>query len=192
MRGSTSTNGMEPSAIQAAATTGPPPMIQQDYEIDWDGEVGAPLDVFWCEGHGHDPADFVRAVVEHCLDYGRDIPRIEDVRRPAELWQCDRKSGDSITYERRESVEGLRRADWRPVTVLDCERRRLGATSCSVKGCTRPVRSQQAFPVVWEPDGEYVALEMRLCDEHRGQIPDQTYRLVFVPVGATIMLEGDR
>ena len=54
--------------------------------------------------------------------------------------------------------------------------------------CTRPVMSAQAFPIVWEPDGEYVALDMRLCDEHRRQVPEQPYRLRFIPVGATIVL----
>ena len=162
----------------------------QDCEVDYDGDVGGWLDVFWTEGHGHDSVEFIRAVVDHCLDSGHDIPKIPAELEPAEVWHHDRKVGDSVIYQRRTDLEGARLADWRPVTVLDCERRFFGGSSCSVTHCTRPVMSAQAFPIVWEPDGEYVALDMRLCDEHRRQVPEQPYRLRFIPVGATIVLEA--
>ena len=164
--------------------------IYQNCEVDYDGDVGGWLDVFWAEGHGHDAAGFLRAVVDHCLDSGHDIPKIPAELEPAEVWHHDRKVGDSVIYQRRTDLGGARLADWRPVTVLDCERRFFGGSSCSVTHCTRPVMSAQAFPIVWEPDGEYVALDMRLCDEHRRQVPEQPYRLRFIPVGATIMLEA--
>lgn len=165
--------------------------INQDYDIDFDGEVGSPLDVFWCEGHVDDDTSFIRAVVDHCIEWGRTIPRISEDKAPTLVWQHDRKDGDSVTYIRRDSDEGLRRADWRPVTLLDCERRFMGATSCSVTRCTGPVRSSQGLEVVWEPDGDHLALDMRLCDKHREQMPDQSYRLRFIPVGATILLGED-
>ena len=41
--------------------------IVQDCEVDYDGDVGGWLDVFWTEGHGHDSVEFIRAVVDHCL-----------------------------------------------------------------------------------------------------------------------------
>ncbi len=166
--------------------------IMQDCEVDDDGDVGGWLDVFWCEGHGHDAETFILAVVDHCLEWGHDIPKIPSDAVVAEVWQHDRKVGDSVIFERRSNLDGVRLAAWRPVTVLDCERRFFGGSSCSVAACTRPVRSSQAVPVVWEPDGEYLALEMRLCDEHRRQVPEKSYRLRFIPVGATIMLDGDR
>ena len=42
------------------------------------------------------------------------------------------------------------------------------------------------------PMSEYLALDVRLCAEHRRQIPDQCYRLRFIPVGATIVLKADQ
>lgn len=33
---------------------------------------------------------------------------------------------------------------------------------------------------------------VRLCDEHRRQVPEKSYRLRFIPVGATIMLDGEQ
>ena len=166
--------------------------IMQDCEVDDDGDVGGWLDVFWCEGHGHDAGDFVQSVVDHCLEWGHDIPKIPSDAVVAEVWQHDRKVGDSVIFERRSNLDGVRLADWRPVTVLDCERRFFGGSSCSVTNCTRPVMSAQGFPIVWEPDGEYLALDVRLCAEHRRQIPDQCYRLRFIPVGATIVLKADQ
>ena len=165
--------------------------INQDCEVDDDGDIGGWLEVFWAEGHGHNAEEFIRAVVDHCLEWGHDIPRIAEGCEPVELWQCDRKRGDSVVFDRRSEPAGLL-AHWRAVTVLDCERRFFGAASCSVTDCTRPVMSSQGFPIAWEPDGEYVALDMRLCSEHRRLIPDQSYRLRFVPVGATIVLEAPR
>ena len=166
--------------------------IMQDCEVDDDGDVGGWLDVFWCEGHGHDAGKFIRAVVDHCLDWGHDIPKVPKGLEPVEMWHHDRTVGDAVIHQRRTDREGVRLADWRPVTVLDCERRFFGGSSCSVTNCTRPVMSAQGFPIVWEPDGEYLALEMRLCDEHRRQVPEKSYRLRFIPVGATIMLDGER
>lgn len=166
--------------------------IMQDCEVDDDGDIGGWLDVFWAEGHGHDAGDFVQSVVDHCLEWGHDIPKIPSDAVVAEVWQHDRKVGDSVIFERRSNLDGVRLAAWRPVTVLDCERRFFGGSSCSVTNCTRPVMSAQGFPIVWEPDGEYLALDVRLCAEHRRQIPDQRYRLRFIPVGATIVLKADQ
>lgn len=165
--------------------------INQDAEVDDDGDIGGWLDVFWCEGHDVDGETFLRALVDHCLAWGHDVPRIPRDAEPAEMWQHDRTAGDAVIFERERNVpDGARRADWRPVTVLDLERRFMGGAACSVRGCTGAVYSSQAFPVVWEPDGENLALDVRLCREHRTQIPDQPYRLRFIPVGATIVLEA--
>lgn len=163
--------------------------IEQDCELDYDGEVGNHLPVFWCEGHGHDGTEFVRAVVEHCIDYGEDIPAIEWDATPVEMWQTDRDMGDAVEYVRAAEIpSGDRRDAWRPVTVLDLWRRCHGATKCSVNGCSKPWDSGQPIQIVTEVDGPYTALTMWLCREHRELLPEPSYRLRFVPVGSTIML----
>lgn len=163
--------------------------IEQDHQLDYDGEVSGPMHVYWAEGHDHDPEAFLRAVIDHCIDYARDIPRIAWDEPSVEMWQRDVAHGDSVEYHREQEIpSGHRRADWRPVTVLDLERSPRGATKCSVNNCTRPWDSGQPIQITHEVDGPYLALTMWLCREHREAIPEPSYRLRFIPVGATIML----
>lgn len=164
--------------------------VEQDYEYD-EGEIGGPMDVYWVEGHGLDPDDVLSAVVEHCLEVGR-VPRIDYEDRPVEMWQQNVEHGDSVEYRRfTELPEDHRVRSLREITVLDLERRSHGATKCSIRGCGKPWSRGMADQVVWEPDGgEYLALEMWLCREHAAMVPEQSYRLRWIPVGATILLDA--
>ncbi len=166
--------------------------IIQDHEVDEDGEVGSRLACFWTEGHGHDVANFVHAVVDHCLDYGEPVNVDPDAVR--EMWQYDRKSGDSVTYERGQAIpEGSPWRMWRPITVVDMERHRRGNPRCSVKDCDRPWQAGTPVRVaVDESDfDDYTAVEMRFCAEHRAKFPEPYYRTLLVPVGATLTLPSD-
>ena len=191
--------------ITGADPTALPIVIEQDYEIEDDGEVGGPLAVFWTAGHGHDEHDVIRAVVEHCLAEGRDIPRIDGDHGPVEVWQTTLSRGDSIEYRRAATREGLppytRAADITPVTLLDLDARARGAAICSIRDCRRPRSTGTPVRAVVAPtDGgagvndRHVSVEVWLCREHRGTLPDPYYRVCLVPVGAKILLpapEGD-
>lgn len=165
--------------------------INRDHEADDDGEIGGPMDVFWAEGHGHDDEVFLRAVLDECLGEG-NVPAIRWEDRPVEMWQRDVPAGDSVIYHRAEEVpDGHRVKDWRPVTVLDLERRHHGATKCSIDGCTKPWSSGQPVQIVVDVVGPYRALTMWLCREHGREIPEPSYRLRFIPVGAVIQLPAE-
>lgn len=167
--------------------------IEQDHEA-FDDDIGSPMDVFWAKGHGHDPADFIRSVVEHCLDYGRSIPRIPDDLRPVEMWQRNVPSGDCIVYHRyaeRPAGRGASRGMF-PVTVLDVDGRRSGATKCSVNGCENPWMSGRPVAAKVDMDETYTAVTLWFCRKHGHKFPEPSYRVCMVPVGATIVLEATR
>ena len=162
--------------------------IFRDYDVDEDnGEVGDYQDVFWCEGHGLDPAEVIRAAVDHAIDEDQTIPRIGWDDGPEEMWQRDTSMGGSVLYHRR-SEPGSPARDWRPVTVLDLRRSFLGATCCSVRGCMGQADRNVPISALWEPDGPHRTLDTYLCATHRDEFPSAYYRLYWVPVGATILL----
>ena len=165
-------------------------VIEQDYELDFDGEVGSPLAVFWTADHGHDPTALIRAIVEHCLDCGRDIPRIPDDARPVEMWQQNIPRGDAVEYHRHaEKPPGVPHRHLHPVTVLDVDRRQSGAPICSVQGCHRPWHIGHTITAVVDlTEGDHEAVSMRMCREHSARFPAPSYRVRMVPVGATIVL----
>lgn len=176
--------------------------IEQDYEIEDDGEVGGPLAVFWTVGHGHDPYDVIRAVVEHCLDEGRDIPRIDGDRAPVEMWQTVVKRGDCVEYRRAASKDQLppytRAADIAPITLLDLDARARGAAKCSIRDCRNPWKSGVPVQVATKPDPPDGSMPRRehvevwLCRDHQDVMADKYYRMAVVPVGAVIELEPDK
>lgn len=177
--------------IAARASAAPAPIvIEQDCELDDEGQVGAWLNVFWAVGHGHDPEAFLRAVVDRCLEYHGAIPAIHADDTPAEVWQENIDRRDGVEFRRTGDAPGPRQARVFPVTVLDLERSRRGAMKCGVDQCREPWDTGAAVKVCVEPgDGvDYTAVRMWLCRDHRGLLPEPSYRVCLVPVGATILL----
>lgn len=163
--------------------------IERDYEMDVDGELGGQMLVWWSRGHGHDPEKFIRAVVDNCLENGDAIPRIGENDGPVEMWQHNVRVGDGIRYDRTDTAPVKPRSPLFPVTVLDVENRRAGSRACSVPACVRPwAGSRQVLVVTKVDDDDPMTVYLPLCRKHSEQIPDPTYRLRLVPVGATIML----
>ena len=171
---------------------GTPIEINQDREFDedWDG-VGETLLVFWALGHGHDPDAFVRAVVDHCLEYDGGVPQIRPEDAPQEVWQRNVEHQDAIEYRRSSAPpeDGYDRKRSIPITVLDLERRTHGATKCSVDRCGEPWTSGATAQVCVDTrDGDTYYVRLWLCREHSRQFPEPSYRVCMVPVGATVML----
>jgi hypothetical protein len=167
--------------------------ITQDHEVDDDGEVGGPLAVFWAPGHGHDSGDFVRAVIEHCLDEGIDVPAIPADVEPVGLWQRLVPRQDCVEYQRTDFEPLYDPAN--PITVLDLDSRGRGGTKCGVDECREPWSSGRPVRVSIEPspgdasvNSPYMAVRIWLCREHASRFPDPSYRVFMVPVGATILL----
>jgi hypothetical protein len=167
--------------------------INQDHEVD-DGEyTGNPVDCFWTHGHGHHADDVIRAVLDHCMEEELDIPRInlwED--GVIELWQRSVDRGDFVEYVRANTVpEGHPRRDWQPITLLDLNRPGRGGPKCSVNGCKEPWSVGAPVQVVVEPAGglaDRTSVRMHLCRAHRRVMPEPSYRVCLVPVGAEILL----
>ena len=166
--------------------------ITQDSEFD--GEVGGPLDVFWAKGHGHDPREFIRAVLDYCLFNDVDIPAIAYDDTPVETWQQNVSHQGAIEYRRDPTPPESSRSPRFPITVLDLDRRTRGGVKCSVDDCSEPWSVGTPARVVVEPapDGDasrrYMSVRMWFCREHRRQIPEPSYRVCMVPVGAEIVL----
>lgn len=175
--------------------------IIQDHEFDEDSGVGAPMLTFWAEGHGHDAAKFIRAVVDYTLDNDGSVPRIDPDDEPVEMWQRIVEREGGVEYSRRPKNQDSScarvtvRAGWEPITVLDLERRGRGGTKCGVKGCAKPwsagmpaivrIETDNRGPTV---DGSYMTVLMWFCREHQNHFPAPSYRVCMVPVGATILL----
>lgn len=163
--------------------------IEQDYEVDDDGDVGGRLACWWARGHGHKAEDFAMAVVGYCLDCDAETPRI-DLDDIKELWQRNIPVGDSVQYRRSTEPPKGPRDEAFPVTVLDIEARR-GGRKCAVNGCRNPWFASRPVQVADKVDADYMAIDITLCREHSQRFPEPSYRVRFVPVGATIMLPAD-
>lgn len=172
--------------------------INQDYDYS-SGEIGGLLPVFWAKGHGYDAKEFVRAVVDYCLDEDADIPAITWEDSPEEKWQRNVDIDAGVFYERDVVPPKSLREGKFAITILDLERpRRRGATKCSVDGCREPWSSGTPVRVATEVlagdstlDCSYMAVTVWLCRGHRKKLPEPSYRVVMVPVGATIVLPPD-
>jgi hypothetical protein len=172
--------------------------IVQDSEFDeLDGGVGAPLAVFWAKGHGHDPRKFIRAVLDYCLFEDADIPAIAYDDAPIETWQQNVSHQGAIEYRRDTTPPESSRSPRFPITVLDLERRTRGGFKCMVDDCHEPWSVGTSARVVVEPtpDGDappsrYMSVRMWFCREHRRHLPEPSYRVCMVPVGAEIVLPG--
>ncbi len=165
--------------------------IEQDAELDDDGNIGGWLNVFWAAGHNLDPEAFIRGVVDRCLEYHGAIPAIHADDTPAEVWQTNVERQDSVEFHRTPEPGSPRSRSF-PVTVLDLERNRRGATKCSIDKCREPWATGPAAQVAVEPtDGtDYMAVRFWLCREHAKRFPEPSYRVCLIPVGATIVLEA--
>lgn len=171
--------------------------ITQDYEFDEDFGLGNPMLSFWAYGHGHNPEQFIRAVIDHALTEHGSVPRIDPEDEPVEMWQRTIERHDGVEYSRilAESDDAHGRGA-KPVTVLDLERRGRGGTKCGVTGCDRPWSSGKPAIVRIEADGTgpslnnvpYMSVRMWFCREHTRLFPEPSYRVCMVPVGATILL----
>lgn len=170
--------------------------ITQDYEFDEDCGLGGPMLSFWAEGHGHDPEQFIRAIIDYTLTEHGSVPRIDPEDQPLKMWQRTIERGDGVEYRRHlaESDDAHGRGA-KPITVLDLERPRRGGTKCGVVGCTNPWSSGPSAIVRVEADGRgptvnnpYMSVRLWFCREHSRQFPEPSYRVCMVPVGATIML----
>lgn len=164
--------------------------IEQDQEIDHDGELCGSINVFWAKGHGHDPDKFIRAVIDHCFDYEGGVPAISWEDKPQELWQHIQPVGDNFEYHRsaESSWNAGRKAE--PITLLDLDRRGRGALKCHVHNCREPWSRSTPVQVCIEPgDGsDNMTVYITLCREHAIRFPEPSYRVRMVPVGATILL----
>lgn len=161
--------------------------INQDQGFDADlGELVGPMDVYWAPGHGHNASEFIRSVVDHCLESVGEVPAIRTDDAPQELWQRNVQHRDSVEYQRRS--DRPTRHEWIPITVLDLERRSRGGTKCSVDGCNEPWASGPAVQVRVDSAEDYMAARLWLCREHGERFPEPSYRICMIPVGATILL----
>lgn len=162
--------------------------IIQLHDIDEDGEIGSRQDSWYAEGHV-DQLDFIKAIVDHCADWGDDIPRIPLGRVKHQYLHKAGGFGGSWTADFRDEVpEGWRKGDWEPVTTFEAERK-FGGISCAVSDCRKSVRRRLPLMAVFEPeDVSRLCLYVNLCTKHAKQMPEPFYRVVLVPVGAIIKL----
>lgn len=167
-------------------------VIEQDWEWDDSMGLGSPMPTFWSKGHGHGHNDFVRAVVEHCIHEGIDIPAISIDDAPVEMWQQNIAHNESIEFRRTTEVPASTRSPKFPVTVLDLAGpRRGGAKGCGIDRCDEPWSSGPAVRVLIEPtdDTEHMAARFWLCREHSKRFPEPSYRICMIPVGAAVVLD---
>jgi len=161
--------------------------IIQLHDIDDDGEVGSPQQSWYCAGHvGIE--EFVHALVNHCIDYGNDVPRIDmDDVNHLHLRKVGGHNG-SWTADFRDELPERGGKSWEPVTVYETPTK-LGGMACSVSDCRRPTYTRHNMLAVLDAtDGQRLGLNIGLCREHRDAFPDPYYRVFLVPVGATIQL----
>lgn len=166
--------------------------IEQDSEYDPDEGLGSELRTFWAPGHGHDPDAFVRAVIDHCLDYSGSVPAIDaEEHEPVEVWQETVEHGDALEYRRTDQPPTSPRSKLEPITMLDLERRTRGAIKCAVIDCRKPYSAGLPARVLIEPtngDRAHMHVRMWLCRDHTERFPGPSYRVCMIPVGAEILL----
>ena len=156
--------------------------LHRDAEVDEDtGDIGGWLDVWWIEGHSHDPDDLLLAVVADALASEGRCPAIHDSDGPVEMWQRTVAVGDAVLFNR--GVE--RRPGWEPVTVIDLERHSSGLGRCGVRDCLAPAESRTPLRVALTD----VSIDVPLCRTHRSEVPDPHWRCLLVPVGHQVVIE---
>lgn len=169
--------------------------IVQDREIDESGDDFGAVGVYWTKGHGHSPDKFVRAVIDHCLEYEGGVPAIRWEDKPVELWQYVREVGDSLEYVR--SIEPP--ADYRhrqeayAITLLDVweHQRKRGARKCQICKCREPWSTSAPIRVCIEPsreDRQEMTVYVTMCSEHARHFPGPSYRVFMEPAGTTLLL----
>lgn len=167
--------------------------IHQDWEWDDDFGLGSPMPVFWAKGHGHDQNEFIRAVVEHCLDEYRDIPCIPADAEFVAMWQQNVSHNESIEFRRSTDAPMSPRSPKFPVTVLDLAGpRKGGAKGCAITGCDEAWSRGIPVQALIEPtdESERMTAYLWLCREHAVRFPDPGYRVCMIPVGAQVVLEA--
>jgi hypothetical protein len=199
--------GRCPASIDTDDPSKPWPAIQieQDHEMGYDGEVSSRINVFWAKGHGHETDKFIRAVIDHCLEYDEGIPAISWEDRPQEVWQHTESAGECMwEYIRANepSWNAGRKAE--PITLLDLDRRGRGARKCHIQDCREPWSISTPVQVCIEPgmggasiNDPRMTVYITLCREHLKRFPEPSYLVCLIPVGATILLPkpaegGDR
>src|ERR1700756_2643035 len=165
--------------------------IEQDQEIDHDGELCGSINVFWAKRHGLDQDKFIRAVIDHCLEPEGGVPAISWEDELAEVWQHLEPVGDNFEYHRsnESSWSAGRKAE--PITLLDVDRRGRGARRCQVHDCREPWSRSTPVQVCIDANDDDAArmiVYMTLCRTHVVRFPKPSYRVCMVPVGATIEL----
>jgi hypothetical protein len=159
--------------------------IFRDHELDGQ-EIGSPLNVFWCEGHGFPPDDFILEVVKYCLDYYGNVPAIAEDDIPREMWQQVVPRGDVVEYQRTKEFDSKKRYGCKPITILDLESRTSGGRKCMVNGCTNPWSS--SFPMALAKLEGRFTIGITLCKAHKEDMPDYYYRMMLVPPGGKVVL----
>lgn len=162
--------------------------IVQLNEIAEDGEVLDRMPSWYCEGHV-DRIEFIRTLVDHCVDYGDTIPSIDpDSVKHQFLYKVGGHDGSWTADFRDDIPAGSRRKSWEPVTTFEVARR-FGGVACAAMGCTQPVAARVPVRAVLDAkDGGQLALYFSVCIAHRALIPDPQYRVCLVPVGATVVM----
>jgi len=165
-----------------------PLVIEQDHEFDEMDGIGSSVAVFWSRGHDHDVEEFIRAVLDHCLNEGSDIPAIRTDDSPTEVWQTELDRGGVAEFRRTEH-HSRPVSDWYPVTVLDVERRpTFAGIKCMVIGCGKPcARPREPARAVVGRRQPIGAMPVRfwLCHEHGDRFPGSSYQVFLVPIEAT-------
>lgn len=164
--------------------------IFQDYECDEFGEVDGPMDVYWCRGHvDHD--EFLRAVIDYCLGYGR-VPAIHHEDRPRHQWQRNVRIGDTTRYDRSDHPPERRHSPDFAITVIDLNHRVHGTRRCSIHGCENPWNRMPSVRVVIDEEtadhvNGHMAAEISLCAEHSRRFTEPHYRWMIAPVGYAVV-----
>ncbi|MGE0178102.1 MAG: hypothetical protein AB7G17_14675 [Phycisphaerales bacterium] len=162
--------------------------IVQLNEIAEDGEVLDRMPSWYCEGHV-DRIEFIRTLVDHCVDYGDTIPSIDpDSVKHQFLYKVGGHDGSWTADFRDKIPAGSRKGSWEPVTTFEVARR-FGGVACAAMGCTQPVAARVPVRAVLDAkDGGQLALYFSVCIAHRALIPDPQYRVCLVPVGAIVVM----
>ena len=166
--------------MQPSETTTPDVQQFQDDE-------GSSIRSWYAEGH-HEPAVFAAALVHLLLDEcGDDIPSIElDRIKQQYMRKVPNFDGGWTASFTDEPGRGAM-----PITQFDAEVARRGL-SCAVRGCDRSVSTQHPVRTAVAVEGvSEFTVDLHLCHDHARQMPNPTYRVFMVPVGATILLPAE-
>lgn len=162
--------------------------IEQDYEVDDDGEVLGSLLSFWTRGHGFNPDAVIRAVVDFSLEEHRSVPRIDEGGPVDEVWQKTVHRASGVWEYRRSDVE---QPGWDPITLVDLEHRYRGGRKCAVQHCPEPGRIGEPVRLLIEPSDSGMSSDVAyvyVCRFHAKRFPQPPYRVCMIPVGAEVVL----